>query len=168
MPAVYFIAWNELTKIGWSANVTRRLAQLQAVHAGAIVVHQIECPTASALEAALHHHFAPFRVEGEWFRLTPAMFDGLMRLDNLDDLALLPPPFDTDNRPPQVTVKLPPALHRKARVVASFYGKKLSDYLNEILTPLVNRAYEEVGRRILAEMAEEQHKEPVDSPPPPR
>jgi|SRR5690349_23447382 len=76
-PGVYVIQADEdgPVKIGVSSNPERRLAQLQTGNpARLVLVAVFLCTTwliARTLEAAVHLALAPFRLAGEWFRVSP-------------------------------------------------------------------------------------------------
>jgi predicted GIY-YIG superfamily endonuclease len=76
-PGVYVIQAgdNGPCKIGVTANPERRLAQLQTGNpAKLVLVTFFICTTwlvAKTLEASVHVALAPFRMIGEWFRVTP-------------------------------------------------------------------------------------------------
>lgn len=48
----------------------------------------------------------------------------------------------------KTTVKMDSELHRKARTVASYRGKELTDYLDELVRPMIEKAYAEMAREI--------------------
>jgi predicted GIY-YIG superfamily endonuclease len=76
-PGVYVIQAGDdgPCKIGVSANPERRLAQLQTGNSARLVLVALYlCQTwliAKTLEASVHVALAPFRLMGEWFRVTP-------------------------------------------------------------------------------------------------
>lgn len=55
----------------------------------------------------------------------------------------------------KTTVKLSADLHRRARTVASDLGLELSEYLDRVLRPIVDKAYKELGHRISKEGADD-------------
>lgn len=71
---IYFLRAGDtdLCKIGWTNNVARRVAVLQAGnHLRLTVIRQVEGGRGS--EAWLHNHFRRYRVEREWYRFHPDM-----------------------------------------------------------------------------------------------
>jgi len=48
----------------------------------------------------------------------------------------------------RTTVKIDVDLHRKARTVASYNGLELVDYLDQIIRPVVEKAFREMGQQI--------------------
>lgn len=48
----------------------------------------------------------------------------------------------------KTTVKLRVDLHRKARTVASFLDLELTDYLDGVLRPIVDKAFADMARKI--------------------
>lgn len=67
MENVYFIAADGAIKIGYSANVSKRMAQLQTGAACKLKLLAMY-PGGAALEKRLHEEFKTHRLEGEWFR----------------------------------------------------------------------------------------------------
>lgn len=55
----------------------------------------------------------------------------------------------------KTTVKLAADLHRRARVVASDAGLDLSEYLDQILRPIIDQAYRDLGERITSEQQDD-------------
>lgn len=53
--------------------------------------------------------------------------------------------------PGKVTVRLAADLHRRARTVASFHGLELVDFLDQVLRPIVDRMFAEMGKAIQSE-----------------
>lgn len=51
----------------------------------------------------------------------------------------------------KTTVKLPVDLHRRARMVASDRGIDLSDYLEALLRPAIDKDYKQMVRRMAGE-----------------
>lgn len=65
---IYFISvegWNNV-KIGWSANIAGRLAQLQSASSRKLTVIR-ELPGERWVEKWMHARFHGLRLEGEWF-----------------------------------------------------------------------------------------------------
>jgi hypothetical protein len=56
-----------------------------------------------------------------------------------------------ETAPSKTTVKMDSELHRKARTVASYHGKELVDFLDELLRPAIEKAYAEMARQIQRE-----------------
>ncbi len=80
--AIYFIRSQDgHVKIGFSVDVAGRMRELQVGHAIALELLGFIEGTRRE-ELALHHRFAAYRVNGEWFRV-----DG----EFMDYLATLPP-----------------------------------------------------------------------------
>jgi hypothetical protein len=65
---VYFVAADGAIKIGFSANVSKRMAQLQTGAACKLQLLAIQPGASRAVEKLLHQTFQEFRLEGEWFR----------------------------------------------------------------------------------------------------
>lgn len=70
--SVYFAASGSRIKIGWSARVTARLAQLQTGNPDPVRL-LATTPGGRALERRLHERFADARLAGEWFEATPEL-----------------------------------------------------------------------------------------------
>ena len=59
-------------KIGWSANLTTRLASLQAANAEELrIIRKLDM--GHGVEQWFHRHFADCCIRGEWFRFAPEM-----------------------------------------------------------------------------------------------
>jgi hypothetical protein len=65
---VYFVAADGAIKIGYSANVSKRMAQLQTGAACKLKLLAIYPGANRAIEQRLHDAFSEYRLEGEWFR----------------------------------------------------------------------------------------------------
>jgi len=70
---VYFVAADGAIKIGYSANVSKRMAQLQTVAACKLKLLAIFPGADRGVEKRLHEALHPYRLEGEWFRDVPAV-----------------------------------------------------------------------------------------------
>ncbi len=68
MKNVYFVVADGAIKIGFSANVSKRMAQLQTGAACKLKLLAIYPGADRSIEKRLHETFADFRLEGEWFR----------------------------------------------------------------------------------------------------
>ena len=69
---IYFIGSLEsrTVKIGKSNNPEKRLAELQIGNPHKLVLYGVIDDVSSELERRLHRILDPFRLEGEWFKLT--------------------------------------------------------------------------------------------------
>ena len=69
---IYFIGSLEsgTVKIGKSNNPEKRLTELQTANPHKLVLYGVIDDVTSELESRLHRILDPFRLEGEWFRLT--------------------------------------------------------------------------------------------------
>lgn len=78
---VYFIQAGDRgpIKIGWSCEISRRLAELQTANAARLVLLGY-VPGTLATERAWHLRFASDRLEAEWFRPSPALLDAIAGL----------------------------------------------------------------------------------------
>jgi hypothetical protein len=76
--AVYMIraGANGPVKIGFGTNATRRVDELQTGHAETLTVLRL-IDGDRAFESALHRHFAPLRLRGEWFAYADEMLGDL-------------------------------------------------------------------------------------------
>ncbi len=73
MSVVYFAATDsDVVKIGWSADLRRRLGNLTSSNHQALRVLAI-VPGGAELEALFHERFSEDRIHGEWFRLSPSI-----------------------------------------------------------------------------------------------
>ncbi len=63
-------------------------------------------------------------------------------------------PMARERKPPTVTVRLDKQLARMLRVVAANKDKDTSDYLAELLKPIISEEYRTVGREISDDAAE--------------
>src|ERR1017187_10363786 len=68
MGNVYFIAADGAIKIGYSADVSKRMAQLQTGAACKLRLLAVYHNVTNATEKRLHAVFSEHRLEGEWFR----------------------------------------------------------------------------------------------------
>lgn len=69
---IYFIELLDFIKIGYTENVSMRLAQMQtAVPIDLKLL--LDIPGDKTLEEIIHFKFAPIRVRGEWFKRHPAL-----------------------------------------------------------------------------------------------
>lgn len=69
-PSVYFVRCGDRIKIGYSENVTKRMASLASAFASPLTL-LATMPGPPSLERELHAKFAAHRVRGEWFRRAP-------------------------------------------------------------------------------------------------
>jgi hypothetical protein len=69
---VYFIRMGDAVKIGFSADVGKRLNGIQTACPGPAEVIKI-IPGSDQTERYFHVHFANYRQQGEWFRLEGAL-----------------------------------------------------------------------------------------------
>lgn len=78
---VYFIQAGDRgpIKIGWSCEVSRRLAELQTANASRLVLLGF-IPGTQALERAWHERFAEDRLEAEWFRPSQVLLDAIAEI----------------------------------------------------------------------------------------
>lgn len=53
-----------------------------------------------------------------------------------------------DSNAGKTTVKMKVDLHRKARTVASYNGLELADYIDQVLRPIIDKAFAEMAREI--------------------
>ena len=70
MGSVYFIQAQKHVKIGYSADVPRRLLELQTGSAYPLTLLAVVSNTTFSLEKRMHDALAPHRSHGEWFVLT--------------------------------------------------------------------------------------------------
>lgn len=71
--SVYLLQCGQEFKIGCSRTPDRRVRQLQQIlPANSRLLHCIETDDPYGIECYWHRRFAPKRLKGEWFRLTPA------------------------------------------------------------------------------------------------
>lgn len=68
MGNVYFVFADGAIKIGYSANVSKRMAQLQTGAASKLKLLAIYPGADRAIEKRFHELFKEYRLEGEWFR----------------------------------------------------------------------------------------------------
>jgi hypothetical protein len=68
MGNIYFVAADGAIKIGYSADVSKRMAQLQTGAACKLRLLAIQPGATIAVEKRLHEEFKVHRLEGEWFR----------------------------------------------------------------------------------------------------
>jgi hypothetical protein len=73
---VYFIRFGDRIKIGYSANLERRL---QTIPHDEVL---LTIPGASTAEANLHRTFAADRITGEWFHASPRLLAAIQDLTN--------------------------------------------------------------------------------------
>lgn len=73
MGNVYFVAADGAIKIGYSADVSKRMAQLQTGAACKLKLLAIYPGANRSIEKRLHEVFKEHRLEGEWFRDTRAI-----------------------------------------------------------------------------------------------
>jgi hypothetical protein len=71
---VYFLRFGDRIKIGYSANLTRRL---QTIPHDEVL---LTIPGASTAEANLHRTFASDRITGEWFHASPRLLAAIRDL----------------------------------------------------------------------------------------
>lgn len=71
---IYFIQRGNMVKIGFAANVKKRIRQLQTASPEPIALIAV-LEAAPAVEKHLHHRFRKLRVRGEWFRLEKPILD---------------------------------------------------------------------------------------------
>lgn len=71
MGNIYFIKpkGDEYMKVGYTSDVSRRLAELQAANPRKLRIIAV-VPGTQKLEAAFHTVLAPYRTTGEWFKIT--------------------------------------------------------------------------------------------------
>lgn len=76
MSAVYFVQAGDTVKIGYSADVSKRMSQLQTGSGFPLrLLLMIEHDNPRELEQKLHEEFCAHRLEGEWFRLDQKIKD---------------------------------------------------------------------------------------------
>lgn len=82
---VYFLAVDDIVKIGFSKNVALRVAQLRS-RGGALMPEGYDpkgaellgtAPGGHELEARLHGHLSDHRVAGEWFVMSPEVREAI-------------------------------------------------------------------------------------------
>jgi Meiotically up-regulated gene 113 len=73
MGNVYFVAADGAIKIGYSANVSKRMAQLQTGAACKLQLLAIFPGADRGVEKRLHEALSDHRLEGEWFRDVPTV-----------------------------------------------------------------------------------------------
>lgn len=73
MGNVYFVAADGAIKIGYSANVSKRMAQLQTGAACKLQLLAVHAGADRGVEKRLHEIFKDYRLEGEWFRDVPVI-----------------------------------------------------------------------------------------------
>lgn len=82
---VYFIHKNVgrsglgVFKIGWSADVYRRLSQLQVGSEGPLELVAVAEQRKPSYERRVHGLFATDRIHGEWFQGTEALWDFVLQ-----------------------------------------------------------------------------------------
>lgn len=70
---VYLLQAGDHFKIGMTTNLEKRLTQLKVQLPFPVkLVHVIEAANPSQVESHWHRHFAPLRLNGEWFKLSDA------------------------------------------------------------------------------------------------
>jgi hypothetical protein len=70
LQCVYFIRSGEYTKIGYTADLPKRMSTLQTANPERLeLVHKIVIMYAEKVECDLHQMFAEYNVGGEWFKL---------------------------------------------------------------------------------------------------
>lgn len=75
-------------KIGKAADPDDRIGTFEVKLPFDVTVdHLIRCTDRTALESALHRHFAAERVKGEWFALSEAQLQALRSLTYVDDVS---------------------------------------------------------------------------------
>lgn len=122
--AVYMIRAGDTgpVKLGFAVNPDRRIGGLQIGHPEKLTVLRI-MEGCRAFEAALHRHFAPLRIRGEWFTHSDEM---------LGDLEHLRPAANNNDVSPSAprAVKYDDAL---VRVLEKAGGpSKLAEYLGVV------------------------------------
>jgi hypothetical protein len=83
-PVLYFIGGDEgPVKIGYSCNLPKRLATIQAHSPIAVrVLAAIHNAQGGQLEAAYHYRFAQYRLHGEWFERSSEIVAEIERLSS--------------------------------------------------------------------------------------
>lgn len=71
--AVYFLTDGNLIKIGYTEDITRRLAQLQTGNSRKLEVLSVIPSGTKKTERAIHRNWRMDRVRGEWFNDSPAL-----------------------------------------------------------------------------------------------
>lgn len=128
---VYFIRRADgFIKIGTTACLTRRLAQLKAEHGPDLTVLAV-IDGGPAREGGLHFRFSHLRADGEWFR--PG--DDILAFIESAGRAW-------DGRDAVRPVMLRADVVRMARVVARIEGANVTDLLSNLLDPILT----EMGR----------------------
>jgi len=110
-------------KIGFSDNVKNRLESLRTGnHLPLRLIAEIECPSASDLERALHGEFAPLRMEGEWFRFDHQILNTIAAIQLLNSDTL----FTSTLQPQRM---IPEALMDRVRAITN-------DNTDDVLEPI--------------------------------
>jgi hypothetical protein len=138
---IYFIQANEggPIKIGTSVRLSLRIKQLAKEERRTIRVLGI-MPGSYADEAALHRRFRDILDHGEWFRPEPALLNLIEQETS---------PWDgKDDKPNGSMARITGDVLTKAKIVSADRDMKISDYLNSILRPLVERDWLELGQKI--------------------
>jgi hypothetical protein len=81
-----------LYKIGRSINVELRTAEILGRGHSAQILHTILCDDYIDAEGIIHNYYARKRVQGEWFRLTPADIKAFKSVDYLPMLGSVDDP----------------------------------------------------------------------------
>ncbi len=96
---IYFIHAPARVKIGHTANLGQRMSALQTGSPETLRLLAI-CLGGKDVEAAYHKRFATSRLQGEWFRITPALLDHVATFGPAVDRKLL---SSLRPKPPQRT-----------------------------------------------------------------
>jgi T5orf172 domain len=131
---IYFIEdpVKHLIKIGTTIRLSVRLAQLRSKHGPGLQVLGVTAGS-YADERVLHDRFRLLREDGEWFKVHEILTDFIEReaqpWDGMDEV---PSPKD---------VNMEYELVVTAKRVATLKGVSLTEYLNNLLKPIVEADY---------------------------
>ena len=91
---IYFIrSQNGRIKIGYTANIAKRMADLQTAHPEPLSLI-VAIPGDMSAERALHRRFMADRLEGEWFDPSPVLISYLTSLLEEKPIGEWPPDID--------------------------------------------------------------------------
>lgn len=89
MGNIYFISYKDRVKIGFATDVAERFANIQAMSPVPLTLLASYKGTWRE-EQALHVHFAPTRIHGEWFIMTQELEDYIFDVPKMARLRLPP------------------------------------------------------------------------------